>query len=397
MPRIADALERESRTVDLEHGDFERLLARRERKQRNRRIRAGAVAVIVTLATAAFLVRAVRLNVTPANPNPPKPIGAGEVLYGGTARDPDTGAVRSVVDPAALPAGSRSITASAWSYDHGWVAFRASSGGSFGGSIWIADAVTGAPRKVSTASGYTRWAWSPTEDELVVVRGRDVSLVDAATGRRTDLGTAVGNLDSEGEVVHTLAWSPDGARIAYDGADGIYSIDVKSGEQSMLVRQPAGLDQPIDIEWSPDGTHLAVSYYSSTWRHQSLFLGNADGSHLHLLVHSSEVGMAWSPDGSQLAYTDLSGADPRIAYELWTVSMDGSAPSLLASRCCVSGGVWVAWSPDGSQIAFDTEHDGGTSHVYLVVNADGTGEPSEISDLIYRSWGGGSYFCSCYG
>ena len=50
MPRIADVLERESRTVDLEQGDFERLLGRRERKQRNRRIRAGAVGVIVALA-----------------------------------------------------------------------------------------------------------------------------------------------------------------------------------------------------------------------------------------------------------------------------------------------------------------------------------------------------------
>ena len=50
MPRIADALERESRTVDLEQGDFERLLVRRDRKHRNRRIRAGALGVIVALA-----------------------------------------------------------------------------------------------------------------------------------------------------------------------------------------------------------------------------------------------------------------------------------------------------------------------------------------------------------
>ena len=49
MPRIAEVLERESMRVDLEQGDFERLLSRRERKQRNRRIRAGAVGVIVAL------------------------------------------------------------------------------------------------------------------------------------------------------------------------------------------------------------------------------------------------------------------------------------------------------------------------------------------------------------
>src|SRR3954471_1938444 len=146
MPRIADALERESRTVDLEPGDFERLLGRRERKQRHRQIGAGATRVIVALAAAAFLVRAIHLEVTPANPNPPKPIGAGEVLYGGTARDPNTGKVRRVVDTGALPVGARSITAAAWSSDRKWVAFRASPGGSSGGSIWIADTVGGAPR-----------------------------------------------------------------------------------------------------------------------------------------------------------------------------------------------------------------------------------------------------------
>ena len=51
MPRFADVLERESRTVDLEQGDFERLLGRRERKQRNQRIRAGAVGILVALAS----------------------------------------------------------------------------------------------------------------------------------------------------------------------------------------------------------------------------------------------------------------------------------------------------------------------------------------------------------
>ena len=37
MPRLPDVLDGASRSVDLEQGDFERLLDRRERKQRNRR------------------------------------------------------------------------------------------------------------------------------------------------------------------------------------------------------------------------------------------------------------------------------------------------------------------------------------------------------------------------
>ena len=84
MPRIADVLERESRTVDLEQGDFERLLGRRERKQRNRRIRAGAVGVIVALATGIVLVRSLTSDPIPADPpvEPrPAPAASGTLAY----------------------------------------------------------------------------------------------------------------------------------------------------------------------------------------------------------------------------------------------------------------------------------------------------------------------------
>jgi hypothetical protein len=46
------------------------MLRRRERKQRNRRIRAGAVGIIVALAAASVLVRWLKTDVVPANPVP---------------------------------------------------------------------------------------------------------------------------------------------------------------------------------------------------------------------------------------------------------------------------------------------------------------------------------------
>lgn len=74
MPRIAEVLERESRTVDLEPGDFERLLGRRERKERTRRIRAGVVAGLVALVVAGALIRPFSSNVVPAaGPSEPNP------------------------------------------------------------------------------------------------------------------------------------------------------------------------------------------------------------------------------------------------------------------------------------------------------------------------------------
>ena len=50
MPSISELLERESSTVDLEPGDFERLVRRRDRKRRNQRIAAGVVGIAVFVA-----------------------------------------------------------------------------------------------------------------------------------------------------------------------------------------------------------------------------------------------------------------------------------------------------------------------------------------------------------
>ena len=416
MPRLADALDRESRTVDLDPGDFERLLARRERKQRDRRIRAGVVGVIVALATAAFLVRAIHLDATPANP--PKPIGAGEVLYGGTAltaRDPNSGYARTIVDEQAVP-GNQTITAAAWSYDRQWVAFQASPGGGSGGAIWIADTVGGTPRRVAKDGRWTPWVWSPTKDQLAVVRGSGTILVDVATGHETHLGRTAAFVNHvDGYAVQAMTWSPDGTQIAYSGGPGggsVYSIDAQSGEHSVLVPRPAGAGWVVDIDWSPDGQHLAITYEDSVGGccRDQLYLANADGSGVHLVDgnvsggpwpdwHPGEsVSTQWSPDGTRLAYSRFTGRHSQKT-QLWMVSPDSSVPSLITTP-----GGNAAWSPDGSRIAVanesgvgDVSQTGGVTRYYFVVDADGKSDPADMNPLVYRSWDGGWYFCFCYG
>jgi Tol biopolymer transport system component len=398
---------------------LERVLRRRDRKHRNQRIRAGVLGLAIAIAVGWLGVNAIRSTPSVPGDRPtPTPLGAGEVLTvmnrDLVAQDPDSGEVRTIVET--LPERAEGITGAAWSADRMWVAFRA-------GGLWVADTIGGAPRQLTADLGWSPWAWSPTEDQLVVVLGRDVTLIDAATGRETNLGTVIGPEDSEGYAVHNLVWSPDGTRIAYDGGPGwgsVYSIDVESGERTLLVRQPAGSGEITDIDWSPDGAHLAISYVDASYiashkaelgavwyKATALYLANADGSDLRRLdrIVASEwgvwhpgasVGTAWSPDGTRLAYTSFSGPDHQ-ELQVWTGSVDGSAPSLVASQCCVSDGGGAVWSPDGSRIAFETEPPGDLPHPYLVVNADGTGEPGEIDELAYRSWLRGWYFCRCYG
>jgi hypothetical protein len=69
MPELADLLERESRRVDPAPGGFERLTRRRERRERNRRVGAGVLALVVTVAVVAAFLRANETRERPASPS----------------------------------------------------------------------------------------------------------------------------------------------------------------------------------------------------------------------------------------------------------------------------------------------------------------------------------------
>jgi Tol biopolymer transport system component len=384
------------------------------RRQRRTALAAGTLVAAVVLAGGA--VGTGWLDAGPAHLDRPAPVvtiphGAGEVLDKRgdlVAVNPVSGDVRTVVDTAGLPPGAGDVTGAAWSHDRTWVAFRGSTRGQ-DGEIWVAEA-GGAARQAAPDPGWSPWAWSPTRNRLVVVTGRHVTLIDPATQQETDLGTTAGAEDSEGYAVHALAWSPDGRRVAYDAGGSVYTVDAGSGEHTLLVREPTGTSRIFDLDWSPDGSHLAIWYDppASTGtgppEATALYVVALDGAAPRLVARGvsngwpvwnpgQSVGSAWSPDGSRLAYTTLSGE----SLQLWTAPADGSSPALVTSHCCVAGGGAPVWSPDGLRIAFRAEPAGDTPAEYLVVDADSTGEPEPVEEVVARSWDGGWYFCHCYG
>ena len=127
-----------------------------------------------------------------------------------------------------------------------------------------------------------------------------------------------------------MTWSRDGTRITYSGGPGggsVYSIDVQTGEHSLLVGRSLLVQGGLPlIDWSSDGKHLAITYEERRVAGDfpdSLYLANADGSAIRLVdgdvAWSSwpdwhpglSVGSAWSPDGTRLAYSSLPGGTIR--------------------------------------------------------------------------------------
>jgi len=112
-----------------------------------------------------------------------------------------------------------------------------------------------------------------------------------------------------GDVTSTPVRSPDGNRIAFGARGGtLYLMDLRSDKPSLVVQLPGkNLDSVDEIEWSPDGAHLAIMNDLEPGGGR-LYLMNADGSGIRVIRENYKAGgLAWSPDGSQLAFAESTG------------------------------------------------------------------------------------------
>ena len=149
-----------------------------------------------------------------------------------------------------------------------------------------------------------------------------------------------------------LAWSPDGALLAFGYAgdkrnpETLQVIQALTGEQVFAYVSNAGFwntqaDKTIfAVAWSPDGRRLACGgseykidiFDTHLWKQQVTYKGH----------HSAVYAVAWSPDGRQIIST---GADD--AMHLWDAMNGKNVATYFKHTSIVSG---VAWSPNGQRI-----------------------------------------------
>ena len=233
---------------------------------------------------------------------------------------------------------------------------------------------------VAWAPDGTRLAYTssiPHPDDYEVPARWELRTIDADGSGDRRLVRFVGFLPS-------VSWSPDGAEIAYVGADSrslqIFAARADgSGQRQVTHFRRAFV---FGASWSPDGSRIAFSadFTPSDESWGGLWTVRADGSERRRVAAGDFFLPDWSPDGSRILA--IGGGGLRVAQA------DGSGSALLLRE---RGGDWgAAWSPDGTRVVFsshrwrrESDYD---SESIGVVNADGTCPTRMIPDGFAPAW-----------
>lgn len=114
--------------------------------------------------------------------------------------------------------------------------------------------------------------------------------------------------------------------------------------------------------WAPDG--LRVAYLADRGTRHSLYLANADGSGVRLLLEGGVDSASWSPDGRLLAVARA--GDRGFGLEL----VDAASGAARALPTGLAQALDPTWSPDGARIAFAGDAGSGFD-VYTISLAGG--------------------------
>jgi dipeptidyl aminopeptidase/acylaminoacyl peptidase len=348
--RLTTELERAARPADPA-GAFERIDRRRARHHAARRIRAGALAVVViagSIGGFAYLSDAFRGSTNVGGDRTPLPlvpsvngvIAAAELTADGGLHlvtvNPD-GTDRHVIKAKM----SGDLWLPAWSPDGAKLAVATSSPGLGPLAIWVMNADGSEPIKVAEATNIYQPSWSPDGTQVAYAAdlpdGAAIHIVDADGEGDHVIGEVLRH-----EHYYSASFSPDGTQILYDAATGSASNIFLMAVDGTRTRQLTSTGTDYSPTWSPDGSQIA---FARTERGggSDIYVMNADGSSVRRLtdggVDVTNRNPTWSPDGKLIAYHASFVIDGPGALVI--MNADGAHPVTILDE----GVMGIAWQP----------------------------------------------------
>lgn len=228
--------------------------------------------------------------------------------------------------------------------------------------LWVWDVTTGQEsfiHQTNHTNELATLAWSPDGTRIAMIDDPTFDsiaihllILHAKLGKTLVSCNSLKNYD-----FFQIAWSPDSNRVVVAGDQDVEICDANTGQKILTYPtvKPASGDQPsYAVAWSPDGNTIASA--AANQGHSIQFWNAHSGQPLHYLPGEWPLALAWSPDGKFIALRN--GSAVQIQYvntNQMLFSVQAGVPVVLDEvRRSPYSGVHphtITWSPDGKFIA----------------------------------------------